>query len=302
MNHKSLSTKLLRNTLLNGFGKLASYLAVLILSPIIFSHLGAERFALWAIVILFAGQFGLLDLGFSTVLTKYVAEYNARNQLEMANPLFTAALCCYGLISGALLVVLWRFRIPMFRFFSVPQSFWSESYYLIPGMVLIFFLTSILSMLQSTINGIQEMAITNAAAVLQAGCMVALALALLRAGLGLRGVVLAAVLSLLVAVVFLLFFVIRLVPSLRLASFMGDAGFLPALRFGATVQLSKISAVAVAYGDRILISHFLGLVLLAKYQLSYTVISAMRGAALLLVSAVVPAASDLAARGDRSNL
>jgi O-antigen/teichoic acid export membrane protein len=302
MNQKSVSAKLLQNTLFNGCGKLASYLAVVILSPIILSRLGAERFALWAIVTLFAGQFGLLDLGFSTVLAKYVAEYKATNQLELANALFTAALSCYGLISGALLAVLLYFRIPMFRFFSVPESFWSEWHYLIPGMVLIFFLTSILSVLQSIICGMQEMAITNVAAVLQGGCMVALTIALLRASYGLRGVVLATVLSLLIAVVFLLFFVIRLVPSLRLVSFIGEARFIPALRFGATVQLSKISSVAVAYGDRILISHFLGLILLAKYQLGYTVISAMRGAALLLVSAVVPATSDLAARSDRNSL
>lgn len=302
MNEKSASVKLLRNTLFNGFGKLASYLSVLILSPIILSRLGAGRFALWAIVTLFAGQFGLLDLGFSTVLTKYVAEFNASHRLEFANPLFTAALCCYAFISATLLVVLWHFRVPVFRFFSVPEGFWSEWNYLIPGMVIIFFLTSVLGVLQSVINGLQQMAIPNMAAVLQGGCMVALTVALLRAGFGLRGVVLAAVLSLFVAVGFLLFFVIRLVPSLRLASFVGDAGFLSALRFGATVQLSKISAVAVAYGDRILISHFLGLILLAKYQLAYTVINAMRGAALLLVSAVVPAASDLAARSDRSNL
>jgi O-antigen/teichoic acid export membrane protein len=167
-------------------------------------------------------------------------------------------------------------------------------------MVLIFFLTSLLGVFQSIINGLQEMAITNAAAVLQSACMVALNVALLRAGFGLYGVILATVLSLLIAVGFLLVFVIRLIPGLRLASFLGEPRFIPVLRFGATVQLARISSVAVGYADRILIGHFLGLVALAKYQLAYTVATAIRGLVLLLPSAVIPVASDLAARNERS--
>jgi len=302
MNQKSVSAKLLQNTLFNGGGKLANYVAVLVLTPFILSQLGAERFGLWALITLFAGQFGLLDIGFGAALTKYVAQYKATNQLELANSPFTAALCGYGLISGTLLVVLWYFRFPVFRFFSVPEGFWSESRYLIPGMVLIFFLTSILGVLQSIINGLQEMAITNAAAVLQAFCLVALTLGLLRAGFGVSGVVLATILSLSIAAVFLLAFLIRLMPELRLALFVRDPTFLPVLRFGAMVQLARVSAAAVAYADRILISHFLGLVLLAQYQLGYTVISGMRGVVLLLVSAVVPATSELAAKNDRGTL
>ena len=302
MSHRSVSAKLLQNTLFNGCGSMANYLAVLVLTPLIFSHLGAERFGLWALTTLLAGQFGLLDLGFGAALTKYVAEYKTTNRLQMANSPFTAALCFYALVSAGLLAVLWHFRSPVFRFFFVPDSFWSESHYLIPGAVLIFFLTSILGVLQSMFNGLQEVAFTNAAAVLQGVCMIGLTVALFHAGFGFRGVICAAVLSLLVAVTFLLVFVIRLIPSLKLAPFIGKSEFLPVLRFGATMQLVVIASVVVAYADRALISHFLGLVLLAKYQLGYTVIGAMRGAVLLLASAVVPATSDLAAKNDRGTL
>jgi O-antigen/teichoic acid export membrane protein len=159
-----------------------------------------------------------------------------------------------------------------------------------------------LGVLQSIFNGLQEMAFPNAAAVLQGVCMVGVTVALFHAGFGFRGVICAAVLSLLVAVVFLLVFIVRLMPSLKLASFIREPGFLPVLRFGATMQLVVIASVVVAYADRALISHFLGLIFLAKYQLGYTLIGAMRGAVLLLASAVVPAASDLAARNDRGAL
>jgi O-antigen/teichoic acid export membrane protein len=298
----SASARLIRNTLLNGCGKLANFATLIILSPILLSRLGAEQFGLWTLVIMFSGHFGMLDLGFGAALTKYVAQYKATNQLQFANLPFTAALLGYGASAVALMCGLWWLRFSLFKFFSVPRSFWEQSNYLIPGMVLIFFLTSILGVMQSTLNGLQEMAVTNLAVLLQVGCSIALTLGFLHGGLGLLGVVLANTLSLAIAALFLSFFVIRYIPGLRLEIFFWSPQYRSVLRFGAMVQLAKISSIVSIYADRVLIGHFLGLIALAQYQLGYTVVSAMRGTVLLLASAVMPATSDLAARNDRNNL
>jgi O-antigen/teichoic acid export membrane protein len=298
----SASGRLIRNTLLNGCGKLANFLTLILLSPILLSRLGAEQFGLWTLVIMFSGHFGMLDLGFGAALTKYVAQYKVTNQLQFANLPFTAALLGYGASAMALLCGLWWLRFPLFKFFSVPKSFWEQSNYLIPGMVLIFFLTSIVGVMQSMLNGLQEMAVTNLAVLLQVGCSISLTLGFLRGGLGLLGLVLANTLSLAIAALFLLSFVIRYMPGLRLDVLFWSPQYRSVLRFGAMVQLARISGIASIYADRVLIGHFLGLVALAEYQLGYTVVTAMRGTVLLLASAVMPATSDLAARNDRSNL
>jgi O-antigen/teichoic acid export membrane protein len=298
----SASGRLIRNTLLNGCGKLANFLTLILLSPILLSRLGAEQFGLWTLVIMFSGHFGMLDLGFGAALTKYVAQYKVTNQLQFANLPFTAALLGYGASAMALLCGLWWLRFPLFKFFSVPRSFWEQSNYLIPGMVLIFFLTSIVGVMQSMLNGLQEMAVTNLAVLLQVGCNISLTLGFLHGGLGLLGVVLANTLSLAIAALFLLSFVIRYMPGLRLDVLFWSPQYRSVLQFGAMVQLARISGIASIYADRVLIGHFLGLVALTQYQLGYTVVTAMRGTVLMLASAVMPATSDLAARNDRSNL
>ncbi|MEK7347464.1 MAG: oligosaccharide flippase family protein [Candidatus Eisenbacteria bacterium] len=297
-----LVNRLLSNTAFTFLGKAAGYAGGLFLTPIVFHVLGSETFGLWALILLLSGQFGLVDLGFGAALTKHVAEFNASNTLQRINQPFTVAVLFYVTTSAVLAGVLWTHAEMILRFFSVPSTLWDQARVLLPLTALVFLLSSVVGVLQSLINGLQRMEITNAIAVLQVISMIVLTLFFLSLGRGLAGVVIGLLCSLALVVGGLALFAKRLLPSLRFELPRRRRGGSHIYRFGATVQVARISGIVAAYSDRVLIGHFLSLETLAKYQLGYTVIALLRGMALIFGPAIVPAASELAERGDSGRL
>jgi len=289
------STKLLRNTAFNLGGRAAGYGVSLILTPLIFRSLGADQFGLWALTVMLAGQFGLVDLGFTSALSKYVSEFNARGTLGRINAPLTAALLFYVAVCIGLVIPLWTFRYAVFDFFSIPQPLWGVSLFVMPAAIFLFFATSTLAVFQSVINGLQRMEITNGVAVVQAILLATLTALALRLGKGLGGVILVNAACLLGGAIVLAVFCRTSMPGLKVTFQFQGSEFRSVLRFGAVVQLARVSGIVAAYSDRVLISHFLDLAWLGRYQLAYTIVAAMRGATLLLVSAVVPATSELTA-------
>jgi len=78
-----------------------------VLTPIIVRHLGVE-YSLWVLVANFVAYGGLADLGIGAAVVKYVAEYRARDENEMASQLIATALrmyCALGLLVVAVAVV-----------------------------------------------------------------------------------------------------------------------------------------------------------------------------------------------------
>jgi O-antigen/teichoic acid export membrane protein len=290
------------NTAFTLMGKVGSYAGGLIVTPIVLRALGVEAFGLWTLVVILSGQFGLLDLGFGAALTKHVAEFDACKTPSEINRPFTVALGFYCLVSAAVAAGLAAFPDPLLRFFSVPPVLWHEAMALLPLTALVFLLSSVVGMLQSVINGLQRMHVTNAIAVGQVIAMVLMTVVSLRLGQGLPGVMAALLGSLALAAVALAVFAKRALPSLALTLAPTGPHERRIYTFGATVQLARISGIVVAYSDRVLIAHFLSLQSLAEYQLGYTVIGLMRGFGLIFGPAIVPAASAMAAAGNSQGL
>ena len=302
MTKATTTIELLHNTMFNFGGKIASSLAVLILTPLIFHHLGAVQFGLWTLILLLTGCLGAFDLGFSAALTKYVAEYNITKEQYRINTLFTVALLFYLLFSVILFVFLWKLRFSLFRFFSIPELLWNKSQQILPVAVLLFLFTSIANVFQNLINGLQKMFITNSIIIFQSLLTVSLNILFLNLGYGLYGIVIATLIVLFPSLLAFVIYSKRLMPELRLAIPFSDRNFLALLRFGLTVQIARLSGIIVTQADRIIIGHFLDLTMLAYYQLGYTIISAMRGIVLLLPSAVIPFTSELCTRKDSFRL
>ena len=63
MEQLPISQKVIRNTIFNTIGRFWQILIGLVLIPYIVSHIGVERYGIWAIVGVLTGYFGLLDLG-----------------------------------------------------------------------------------------------------------------------------------------------------------------------------------------------------------------------------------------------
>ena len=94
----------------------------LLLTPYIIGCLGTEGYGIWALVISIIGYYGLLDLGVSSALIRYVARYAGQKKSNELNEVVNTALVTYCLVG--LIVVLLSFLLasPLARFFRIQED------------------------------------------------------------------------------------------------------------------------------------------------------------------------------------
>jgi O-antigen/teichoic acid export membrane protein len=68
---------------------------LLVATPLLVRRLGTADFGLWTISIAALGLMGVLELGLGTAVSKYVAEYTSRNDVEALSATATAAFVAY---------------------------------------------------------------------------------------------------------------------------------------------------------------------------------------------------------------
>ncbi len=91
----SIRRRMLLNTVSNVLGKGLNLGVWFFLTPYLLRRLGADTYGLWAVVGLVAAYGALLDLGITSAVAKYVAEYRARGELVEAGRLVATTLWLY---------------------------------------------------------------------------------------------------------------------------------------------------------------------------------------------------------------
>jgi O-antigen/teichoic acid export membrane protein len=95
-NAAALGRRVMWSTLLNYAGKLIVIGTGLATTPFILDRLGPSMYGLWALVGSVVAYGGLLDLGMTTAVVKYVAEYRARGKLDDLEHLLATAMWVYA--------------------------------------------------------------------------------------------------------------------------------------------------------------------------------------------------------------
>ncbi len=108
-----MARRALLNTLSNFTAKFLSLGAWVLLTRFILQHLGPSQYGLWVLVGSVTAYGSLFDFGIAAAITKYVAEFRARQEAERARSLIATALWLYtGL--GLAVVLLSAALAPVF--------------------------------------------------------------------------------------------------------------------------------------------------------------------------------------------
>ena len=91
-----------------------------IMSPVIVKALGNYDYGIWEIVFCIVGYMGLLDIGIPTAIVRYTAKYNAENNKEKLEELFSSSLA-FMFFMGLLIFLFFLCWI-----FVLPQNFLEE--------------------------------------------------------------------------------------------------------------------------------------------------------------------------------
>lgn len=298
------SRKIIRNTFFNILGGSWGLLIKILLTPLIISYIGIERFGIWALVLLFTGYFALFDMSIGTAVIKYISSHYTKREFEFINKTVNSALAFYAFV-GALSWVLAFFLIKwaVGNILHIPSSLIDEANFVLTGGVLIFAFSNTTSVFSSVIIGIQKMDVINKIKIITTVLEGVGIILFLMGGYGLTGLIINAGI---IAVITSLAYIIaskRVFPLLAIGFRFLDAKILKELiTFGTKVQFSRIGDMLHFQTDKIFISYFLQLSLVAFYEAAATVAFTMRMVPFAIVSAILPAASEIKAAGDEKSL
>ena len=300
---ESLARRILRNTAFNVVGRVWLIGTNLLLTPIFLSYLGQDRFAVWVLFWSVLQYFLLFDLGIGAALIKHFAEFSARGESDAINRAVTSAVGIYlglGIFVIALCWPLIAWAVPLL---SVPVEIIPETVQAFQGGLLILLLLNLVSVFDGLLKGLQRMDLTNVVLIVVSIPNVLGAYLVLREGGGLVG------LTWMVGAVYVLQLVLlilcaRLVfPALRLRRrYVGLETVRLLFGYGARFQVPRVAELISYQADKILLGIFTPIRYVAFYDLGAKVSSLLHDLPYVLVSAVFPAASDLAGRGNREQL
>lgn len=275
----------------------------LFVSRFIVHKIGLSAFGIWAALTVVMSFASLLDLGVTTPLVKYTAEYMTGRRDHDVNVLLNTSMVFYfiagGLCAGGGALASGWVLIHLFHVGSNDLQLRTLYFAVIIG----FWASLTFSVLQSLLVGLQRVDLVARLNLLfnvlgAIGNVVALSL-----GMGINGLAVTwlAVTVLTVAanwaIARRLFPALRLDPRLfrwrELRHIMG---------FSTRVQVTSLTLFLNDQVDRTLIAYVLGPASLGFYQLAARVATSLRGVSFALLGGFVAASSDMAATGQHERL
>ncbi len=310
----SVRGTLVRNTTFNAAGRIWEGMCNVVLTAYIVPRVGLSGWGLWALLGVFTGYVALLDFGMNSGLAKYIAEHAARDERDEVSAVVSTGFFFYLVFGVALVALGWICIDPLLAFIAhlSPQhaktlaeaELFDEARFLLKWGLALFAVSNCIAAFTAIQTGLQRMGITNAisfgASLLKVGATVAL----LETGHGVRGLLYANALVMAYFAVAAVAAAFLLVPSLRVTpSRIGYGAFQRLFSFGWKSQVSRLSNLITFQTDKIIVGAvYIGLAPVGVYRIGEEAASKMRQAPALLVSALLPAASDLDARGEEERL
>jgi O-antigen/teichoic acid export membrane protein len=123
--------QVLRSTISNFIGRFVNLITWFLLTPFILQQLDSTLFGLWVLVGSVVAYGSLLDFGIAGAITKYIAEYRVKEQIENAKVLVATALAYYAVV-GLLITLISIVAAPIFpRFFNISPELHNTAMWLV---------------------------------------------------------------------------------------------------------------------------------------------------------------------------
>ena len=304
----SIRDTIARNTGFNAAGRLWEALVALVLTRYIVDAVGVPAFGVWALVSVFTGYVALADFGVGSAYVKYVAEHAARRETSEISAVVTTGTAFYFVLGAVVVTVGWpcvNAIVALFEWFGMAgEQASADLRFLLRGGLLLFAATNLTAAFTAIQTGLQRMGVTTVISFASSIAKIAATIAFLEMGFGVRGLLYASAISLAVFALSSIVAAFRLVPGLRLGPTAFQTSTLRRLvHFGIRAQVAKLSNLVLFQTDLVVAGLVRGAFgYTGLYQLGVALANKMRQLPVILLSALVPAASDMDARDDHERL
>ncbi len=300
---QTISQKIIKNTIFNVIGRFWGILIPFLLTPYIIKYIGLERYGIWAIVGVITGYFGLLDFGINSSFVKYIAEHNTKKEYEKINDVVNTGIIFYSLLALIIIPLGYFFINQILNIFKIPPQLYKESAIVFSLGIIIFCVSNALAPFYSIQIGLQRMDITNKTSIFISILNVVGTIFFLEKGYGLIGLMINNAIMLGINSIINIIIAYKLLPELHFNPLLFNKEMFKILfKFGSKVQINRIEDIISFQTDKIILAHFLNISLVSFYQLGSSIINKTKEISLLLISAIVPAVSEIDANKDVNKL
>ena len=291
------SKKLVTNTFFNFIGRSWNFLIALLLTPYILAHLDVHEFGTWVVLSIFISSFNLLDFGLGSSFVKYVAEYYTHGDFDRINRVLFSGLVFYGALGALQITFGLILEKPLFRLFHVPDA--SEAYLFV---LLSCAMSNMATMFLSIVEGMQRMDKSNSLKIKISIVNAIGTVLFLETGWGMPGLAMNALVNAGFAMVLTWWTLKGMAGRLSLGWYF-DAKLLRSMfAYGIKLQVSQVGGLICFRVDKLIVSRFLGIAAVSFYEISSRLTSFMRALPHVMISALIPATSELDARNDRARI
>jgi len=275
----------------------------LVLTPYILYKLGIQLFAIWSLIFVVTTYLGFLDFGISSSFAKYIAEYNAKKDFTSLNSVITCGLLFFAGYSIILVLVAYLIKDFLIVLLKIPPQLHYEFIFTMMGMIIVVAVFNIFVIFREVLIGLQRMDLSNKIIIFSSFFYIFGTIFFLEKGQGIKGLVYSSALRALVMILGSIFFSFRLLPRIKIGlKYAEKIIFKKLFNYGIKMQLSTVAGIVHFQTDKIIISYFLGLNFVTFYDLGQKIATGVREFPIMILSALVPAISEMDAVKDHSKL
>jgi len=299
----TVSQKIFKNTLFNALGNIFTTVLQILIIPYILLNLGPERFGIWALVSVIFGIFTALDLGTGTAFVKYFSEYHARKEYQNFNGVMVAGFLFMLIFSLLLILIVILVKDQLVSFFNIPGYLKSDATFVFVMAAIIFGYNNTFGVFQTILKGLQRMEITNSINMIGTAIYIGGIFAALHYGFGLRGLIVSQGIKIVLISLAAIYFSKKINSNLKFKfSYLKFDSIKEILSYGMKMQISSIANLVNLQTDKTIIGYFLNLTFITAYEIGQKISLFCRMVVGLVLSALVPAISELDAAGKKQSI
>ena len=278
-------------------------LLALVVAPTLVRGLGDSSYGIRGLAMALVGYFAILDLGLNGAVTKYLAEYVAKDEKALIEELLGTTLLTYvvvGLIGGGSIWALANWFST--SVFSVPVSFRHESILAFRITGVGFFFSMLIWWGSAIPAGVQRFDVFNFISIAFGTITSVASVVAIWMGWGLLGVIGANVAANIFTAAAYFVAARRLLPSIRIVPCFRLKMFKRTAVFGSYMMLFRISALIFSQADRFVIGTILGPAVLTFYLIPNQLSSVVHQISAKMMQIIFPMASEFSALNERDKI
>lgn len=301
---ENVPRKIVKNTIYNIIGNFTLLTVGFLLVPYIIKHIGVSTYGnIWVIAVVIISLSQLFDFGIGSACTKYVSEYYVKSDILNLNKIINSSFFFFLLLWIILYSLFLTFNHVLIQIIGTAPQFQSDMKFVLLVIIGVVAINHITAPFYANINAIQRYDILNITYIIGSFINVALVVLFLQFGWGVKGVALSYFIFYLIVALSSVYFSFKNIKGLKFKIEYADISTLKKIfSFGYNLQISRFAQILVFQLDKFFTLRFFGGNSAAYYEIGSKITGFTRSIPLLLVSAIVPVASELDARGEKEKL